>query len=68
MSAATRVQKWVWILIYLGMILLALGLSVQRSDASIGWVIAALGIAAIGVGILLIWIRSRMKHTKEARP
>jgi len=59
------VQKWVWILIYAGIFLLALGLSVQRSDAALGWGIAAPGIAAIGVGIVLIWVRSRMKNTKE---
>jgi len=65
MSTAARIQKWIWILIYLGMILLAIGLSVQRSDAAIGWGIAAPGIAAIVVGVVLIWVRSRMKDTKE---
>ncbi|MES2101744.1 MAG: hypothetical protein V4569_18110 [Pseudomonadota bacterium] len=65
MSMTARIQKWIWILIYLGMILLALGLSVQRSDAALGWGIAVPGIALIVVGIVLIWIRSRMKNTKE---
>ena len=65
MSTAARIQKWSWILIYLGMVLLALGLSVQRSDAALGWGIAAPGIALIVVGIVLIWVRSRMKNTKE---
>ena len=65
MTAAARVQKWVWILIYGGMILLALGLSVQRSDAALGWGIAAPGVVLIAIGIVLIWVRSRMKNTKE---
>ena len=65
MSAAQRIQKWIWILIYVGMFLLALGLSVQRSDAALGWGIAAPGIAAIVIGLALIWLRSRMKNTKE---
>ena len=65
MSIAARIQKWIWILIYVGMVLLALGLSVQRSDASLGWGIAVPGIALIVVGIVLIWLRSRMKNTKE---
>lgn len=65
MNAAKRVQKWVWILIYGGMFLLALGLSVQRDDSSLGWGIAAPGIALITIGIVLIWARSRMKNTKE---
>ena len=65
MSTAARIQKWSWIVIYVGMVLLALGLSVQRSDAALGWGIAAPGIALIVVGIVLIWVRSRMKNTKE---
>ncbi len=65
MSAAKRIHKWSWILIYVGMVLLALGLSVQRSDAALGWGIAATGIAMIVVGIVMIWIRSRMKNTQE---
>jgi len=62
---AKSIQKWVWILIYAGIFLLALGLSVQRSDAALGWGIAAPGIAAIALGIVLIWVRSRMNNTKE---
>ena len=66
MSAATqRVQKWVWVLIYLGLFLLALGLAVQRSDTAVGWGIAAPGIALIAAGLVLIWVRSRMKNTNE---
>ena len=65
MSTAASLQKWIWILIYIGMILLALGLAVQRSDAALGWGIAAPGIVAITIGIVLIWTRSRMNNAKE---
>ena len=65
MSTTQRIQKWSWILMYVGIVLLALGLSVQRSDAALGWGIAAPGIAAIVVGIVLIWVRSRMPNSKE---
>jgi hypothetical protein len=64
-TTAQRIEKWCWILIFVGMILLALGLSVQRSDAALGWTIAVPGIVSIAVGIVLIWIRSRMKNTNE---
>jgi sulfite exporter TauE/SafE len=64
-TPAQRIEKWCWILIFLGMILLALGLSVQRSDVALGWGIAAPGLLMIVVGIVLIWIRSRMKNSKE---
>ena len=66
MSTATqRVQKWTWALIFVGIVLLALGLSVQRNDAGLGWGIAAPGIALIVAGVVLIWVRSRMTNIKE---
>ena len=56
-----RIDTWVWVFIFLGMIVLGIGLSVQRSDAALGWGIAAAGITLSAIGIVLVWIRSRMK-------
>ena len=65
-NATQRVQQWTWPLIFVGIVLLALGLMVRRSDATLGWAIAAPGIALIVIGIVLIWVRSRMTNTKKA--
>jgi len=59
---AALVEKLVWVYVYAGMLLLGLGLAVQRSDAAIGWTIAAVGIVSIAVGIVLVYVRSRMKR------
>ena len=56
-----RIETWVWVLVYVGMVLIGLGLSVQRSDASLGWAIASIGITLAVCGAVLIWVRSRMK-------
>ena len=56
-----RIDTWVWALIYLGMILIGLGLSLLRGDASLGWIIASIGAALVVAGIVLIGMRSRMK-------
>jgi hypothetical protein len=64
-TLAARIQKWIWVLVYAGIVLVGLGLMVRRDDAAIGWGIAAAGTASIVVGIALIWMRSRMKNTKE---
>ncbi len=56
-----RIDTWVWVFIFLGMMVLGIGLSVQRSDAALGWGIAAAGITLSAIGIVLVWIRSRMK-------
>jgi formate hydrogenlyase subunit 3/multisubunit Na+/H+ antiporter MnhD subunit len=59
---ASLVEKLVWIYVYAGMILLGLGLAVQRSDPAVGWTIAAIGSVSIVIGIVLVWVRSRMKR------
>ena len=65
MPSTRSVQKWVWILIYAGMALIALGLSVRRSDDALGWTLVVPGAMLVVAGIVLIWIRSRMQNTKE---
>ena len=62
MPLASKVQAWVWILIYAGLILLGLGLSVQRSDAALGWGLVMVGLAGIAICGVLVWVRSRMKN------
>ena len=56
-----RIEKWVWILIYLGMFMVAIGLASKSGDPALGWLIGCIGAASITVGILLIWLRSRIK-------
>jgi hypothetical protein len=61
-TASKRVEIWTWVLIYLGLILLGLGLSVQRGDGALGWGLMTVGGVCVGVGSALIWVRSRMKN------
>lgn len=56
-----KIEKWVWILVYAGLVIGGLGLAVQRSDASLGWTLTSLGGASIIAGAALIWLRSRIK-------
>ena len=58
--SSRKINTWIWGLIYGGMALGALGLSVQRSDAVIGWAIALVGLALFVVGALLVVVRSRI--------
>ena len=63
MSTA-RIDSWIWVLVYGGLIVFGVGLTVQRSDEAFGWVIALFGALLIAVGVLLVWIRSRATATK----
>ena len=60
MKATTVLAAVTWVLILGGMLSLALGLVVRRSDADLGLTMAILSGIAIGVGIVLVWFRSRM--------
>jgi hypothetical protein len=61
-AASKKVETWTWVLIYLGLILLGLGLSVWRSDAALGWGLMTVGGVGVVVGSVLVWVRSRMKN------
>jgi hypothetical protein len=56
-----RVEVWVWVLVYLGLVVIGVGMAVQRSDATLGWGITAAGIVLDALGVALIWLRSRAK-------
>jgi hypothetical protein len=55
-------DKLIWTLIYGGLIGVALGLSVARSDAAFGWVFVTLGAASSIIGAILIYVRSRRRE------
>jgi protein-S-isoprenylcysteine O-methyltransferase Ste14 len=53
-------EKWVWLLIYAGLLLLCLGVFVQRLHDPVGWTMIGVGIALAVAGAVGIWWRSRM--------
>jgi xanthine/uracil/vitamin C permease (AzgA family) len=57
---ASRIAAITWVLIFGGILMLALGLVVRRTDAGLGWGISAASITAIVVGVGLVWWRSRL--------
>lgn len=58
-----RIAAWTWGLIFGGMLVMAVGLTVLRAQSTLGWVLVACSAVAIAVGVVLIWIRSTMNHT-----
>lgn len=56
-----RVAALTWVLIFGGMLMLALGLVLRRGEPGLGGVMALASIACIVVGVVLIWVRSRME-------
>lgn len=58
---AAAVEKLVWLLIYSGLVLFSIGVAIETADAAIGWPLEVAGALLTLVGVLLIWVRSRMK-------
>jgi hypothetical protein len=55
-----RVEILVWVLIYGGLLGVALGWFVQQRSDVLGWLLMTGGGAAAAVGAVLIFVRSRM--------
>ncbi|MCR5865105.1 hypothetical protein [Aquincola sp. J276] len=54
-------EKLVWVLLYGGIILATLGYFVARTDENAGLLMQACGGVAVAGGVLLIWLRSRIR-------
>ena len=54
-------EKWTWILIYGGLFLLILGIATGRANEAVGWSVGVPGAALAAVGVVLIYVRSRLK-------
>lgn len=59
--SAGRIETLVWVLIYGGIIVMALGLSVRGADPTLGWMLLGGGAIVAVLGVVLIVVRSRMK-------
>lgn len=64
-TTITKVEKWTWVLIFVGMAVFGIGLSVARTDSTLGHVISGFGAAGAIVGVALIWARSRLHEGKS---
>ncbi|MEO6363717.1 MAG: hypothetical protein ABIO71_10845 [Caldimonas sp.] len=60
-SAAARVESLTWPCIFGGMALAGLGLALRRADNPYaGWAVIAAGGVLVLVGVVLVWVRSRL--------
>lgn len=55
-----RLQTLIWVLIYAGLFGLVVGGIARREDNLLGTLLMIAGAAAAVVGVVLIWLRSRM--------
>ena len=56
----TWIERLVWILIYGGLFALVLGLATRSREPTTAWSLIVLGGCVAAVGVVLIWVRSRL--------
>jgi F0F1-type ATP synthase assembly protein I len=54
-----RLETLAWVLIYGGLLVLCLGLFVDRMGSTLGWTLQVAGALGALAGVVLIWLRSR---------
>lgn len=59
-------EKWIWILIYGGLFAVILGIATGRTEEALGWAMAVPGAVLVAVGTVLIYVRSRLKDSKDS--
>ncbi|MEO5771505.1 MAG: hypothetical protein ABIQ29_05500 [Burkholderiaceae bacterium] len=63
MISDKRLEAWVWISIYAGLLAFTLGWFVEARSASIGMVLMIGGGLAAAAGVLLVYLRAKRSET-----
>jgi hypothetical protein len=62
---ASTVDTLIWVYVYGGLILVGLGVSVQRTASGLGYGVMAIGAVVAIAGFALIYVRSRMNELPQ---
>jgi hypothetical protein len=57
-----RIEKAIWILIYGGLFAVVLGIASRGVDIATAWSLGVAGALATAAGVVLIWVRSRLRE------
>ena len=60
--AIAWIERLVWTLIYGGLFTVVIGLATRSRDSLTGWLLVAVGAVVAAAGVVLIWVRSRMRQ------
>ena len=63
--ALARLDKLIWALIFGGLFTLVLGIASHDETVIGGWSLSVLGSLAAAAGVVLIYVRSRLRETPE---
>ena len=62
-STLQTIQRWVWICIYSGLLAIVFSIFLSRHDLDLARLIQLSGFVLVSVGVVLIFVRSRLRET-----
>lgn len=60
-----RLERTIWTLIYAGLLAVVLGVFMDRGESAAGVTVSIVGAAVAVVGVVLIFVRSRMREEDD---
>ncbi len=60
-----RLERTIWTLIYVGLLAVVLGVFMDRGGSAAGVTVSIVGAAVAVVGVVLIFVRSRMREEDD---
>ncbi len=64
----TRIENVAWFLIYGGLFAALVGIFTRGANEILGWVLIGSGVLEVAVGVVLIYVRSRMTEQDSPTP
>jgi uncharacterized membrane protein HdeD (DUF308 family) len=61
--ALAWIERLAWIFIYTGLFAVVLGLATRDRSVAAAWLLIVIGAVFTVAGIVLIWVRSRLRET-----
>jgi hypothetical protein len=58
---AARLDAIVWTLVYGGLLVVGVGIALQRNGAGYGWGVVVAGALVVAAGVVCLWLRSRIR-------
>ena len=62
---AARLDALVWTLVFGGLLVVGLGIALDRQGAGYGWAVVVAGAFVIAVGVVFLWLRSRIRDPES---
>jgi uncharacterized membrane protein HdeD (DUF308 family) len=63
-ASHVRLERWTWVCIYGGLLALVLAVFMERTAGEDATAMYSVGAAAVIAGVLMIYLRSRMRDPK----